>query len=207
MATKLLYMNQGGAKTNTWGSISYKDYEVLCLAEDQGWTKARFKVNEKDGTPNMSVSTPDKEYTSAISAIKDIDITKHNVRPALTFQWRAPHIRVVFVHLKSGSELTADDEFKSITTTFQSLFFDPKVDTRILWIGDFNRATEDTVKSCLTANKFGEPTALLKTGGVSHWDLDRAYATGDWKGISVDASVASTSTDNLHAAIEIEIKN
>ena len=186
----ILYMNQGGG--GQWGAIRYSDYQLILLAESEV-EKQNFAMNWKSSnTPVMSVQQSNTAGR-IISEVTDLDVTAQQVRPMATFITK-DNIRVVFVHLKSGSEKFATDALTAAVAAVQNIEqFGAK--HPILWIGDFNRAigsVMDTVGA----------KPVFQGGGQAWWDLDRAYISGDWSKYKVDASTPSTAgADHGHAAI------
>lgn len=195
---KILYMNQGGR--GEWGAVRYLDFDILLLAEWQA-AKEGFDVNwcSGDSLPTMSVQLR-SDLDRPISAVRDVDITAKTVRPIVTFtttQKSNVGIRVVFMHLKSGSEPLATDALKlAVTGVIKREAEEPKP-RPILWIGDFNRAAEDVIPGA---------TPLWIGGGHSWWPLDRAYVTGDWSGLRREVSVVTFAPfDHNHTGLGVEI--
>jgi hypothetical protein len=185
-------MNQGGGGQH--GAIKYSDYDIIVLAESC-IQKQGFNVRWSSKTlPEMSVQIKDSAGR-LISEPEDVMPTYDGVRPVISFLIKGFNVRVVFVHLKSGSTKLADEELSTAITAVQDKdqFNGAK---RTLWIGDFNRARwpGSLDVECLTVG-----------GGNAGWDLDRAYVTGDWTGsnVRVNKSPSTAVLDHSHMAIDI----
>lgn len=172
---KIFYMNQGSA--GEYGAVDYRAFDVVLIAEDGALTKQGFLQAWKDGKPLMSVQVKaDAEggrTSRIISNVRDLDVTAEHVRPIATFQITKLGIRVVFVHLKSADRTAATEALERAAA---KVYSDPanKAKEPILWIGDFNRASEEVLAELVGAR------CLVADGGHSQWRLDRAYASGDW---------------------------
>lgn len=187
-------MNQGVG--GQWGAIKYSDYSVIMLAESADVKIGFFPIwnSAKDSLPVMSVQTG---AGRVITGPTDLFTAAQHVRPVVTFQITGGDaVRVVFMHLKSGNEKAAS----AALATAVDMIVAKQTNhlEKVIWIGDFNRATTDHL-----ANTFKNVQALIQAGGVAAWSLDCAYATGDWTGYTLSASVVSKSSDNDHAAIAI----
>jgi len=196
---KIFYMNQGGAKTNVWGGISYSNYDILLLAEsDQEKKDFSLDWYSKDSTPVMSVQTSANHRTRVIENIEDVDGTSRHVRPLVRFHIKGTNIRVYFFHLKSASEKAASEALK---TAVEAEKADIKLggNRKVLWIGDFNRADDEVLQELRPCD------LLIAAGGVSKWPLDRVYATGSWGKGEVTAGKITQSTDNAHAGVAVEL--
>ncbi|HEY6527823.1 MAG TPA: hypothetical protein VIZ65_03945 [Cellvibrionaceae bacterium] len=88
--------------------------------------------------PEMSVQIKDSAGR-LISEPEDVMTTYDGVRPVISFLIKGFNVRVVFIHLKSGSTKLADEELSAAIAAVQNKdqFNGAK---RTLWIGDFNRA-------------------------------------------------------------------
>lgn len=188
---KILYMNQGGG--GQWGAIKYAIYDLILLAESAIIKDGFDLVWTSKSKPKMSIQANKESGRSTIN-IQDLDNTAQTVRPIITFTTK-DGIRVVFMHLKSGSERYATDALAlAVEAWEEERQFKPEIPT--LWIGDFNRALDDVLP---------EAQLIYAGGGQSHWDLDRAYITGDWSAFDIHASNPSTAgADHGHVAIEVE---
>jgi len=192
---KLFYMNQGGG--GNWGAIKYKDYSVIMLAESDvvkdGFTLAWD--SKKDSVPVMSIQTASGRI---IATPKDLDTTAQHVRPLVTFTINGGDaVRVVFMHLKSADAAAATLALNAAVDIVLANQFGKA--EKVIWIGDFNRAKPDHLKAT-----FGDIQTLVLAGGQAAWDLDCAYATGDWKGYTLAAAVVSIAGDNAHAGLAVE---
>ncbi|UCD85819.1 MAG: hypothetical protein JSU92_06385 [Deltaproteobacteria bacterium] len=190
---RILYMNQGGG--GQWGAIKYANYDLVLLAESNV-LKEGFSLNwESKTNPVMSIQQKDGAGR-IITEVTDLDVTAQQVRPMVTFTTK-DGIRVVFVHLKSGSVNFATYALEAaIDAVKKKTQFDPK--PLILWIGDFNRADGKLM------DELGAKT-IFSGGGQAWWDLDRAYISGDWKNYEIIASTpAKAGADHDHAAIGFE---
>lgn len=196
---KVFYMNQGGG--GHWGAVRYSKYDLLLLAECRD-PKQGFDVQYASGTkPSMSVQVAQGSRTRVITAAKDVDSRLEAVRPLLTFQITSPNIRVVFFHLKSGSEKLASEELRQAVKGLTTLYV-LGTNAPILWVGDFNRAADDAISA-----EFGKVTSIIQGGGYSGWYLDRVLVTGDWGHLAVEATkVSNAATDHDHIGIEITIE-
>jgi hypothetical protein len=195
---KIFYMNQGGG--GHWGAVKYSQYDLLLLAECPD-PKSKFKVTyASKAKPTMSVQVPVDRSARVITDAKDLDTTVGAVRPLVSFQVTNPNFRVVFFHLKSGSERVASEELKKAVGGLNTLY-DLKFQTPILWVGDFNRAVDDEI-----AAKFGEVTTIFEGGGYAGWHLDRVLTTGDWRPLVATAEeVTKAALDHNHKGIAITI--
>jgi hypothetical protein len=193
---KILYMNQGGG--GNWGAIRYSDYNVLCLAECSVIKQDFDEVDSPghSGVPRMSIQVRESAGR-VITEVRDLDGTAQGTRALLTFKVKTPSIRVVFFHLKSANAVQATHELQLAVAGLSSRNIAPT--DPILWIGDFNRADEDSL------SPLPDIESILEGGGQALWNLDRAMITGTWAQ-KVTAKVQSTSGDNGHIAIEVEIE-
>jgi hypothetical protein len=188
---KILYMNQGGGE---WGAIKYKDYDIILLAESDNLKPGFSSLWTSTNIPVMSVQTATAQGRIA-SSPSDIDRTYSSTRPIVTFttaHLKPETIRVVFVHLKSADDRMANNE---LALAIRSIARFPSLPT--LWIGDFNRASDALM---------GFAHLLYQGGGAARWNLDRAYASGDWASHDITAKNEATSSDNLHEAISFSYK-
>lgn len=193
----ILYMNQGGG--GQWGAIRYSDYDLILLAESN-IVKQGFSLNWQSNTqPVMSIQN--KENAGRIiTGVTDLDVNAHHVRPMVTFTTTKEginNIRVVFVHLKSGNKRLATEALvAAIHAVKAKTHFARQLP--ILWIGDFNRADGEVMKTELEAQ------TVFSGGGQAWWDLDRAYISGDWSHYNLHASTPATAgADHSHAAIGV----
>ena len=188
-------MNQGSSGGNA-GAVEYSNYDVIMLAESV-IVKEGFVLTwrSKDSTPTMSVQT--KTGARSISTPSDLDYTSATVRPLVTFTINGGSaVRVVFMHLKSANEPAATAALAAAIDAVIAKQF--CTNERVIWIGDFNRAKKDHLKS-----KFADLQVVTEAGGQSQWDLDCAYASGGWKGFKMKGNVVSVSGDNAHAGIAV----
>jgi hypothetical protein len=190
-------MNQGGG--GNWGAIDYRPYDIIALAESNV-VKNRFKLNWNSGTPVMSVQEAD-DNKRHLTEVQDLDPLGQQVRPIVTFTNPDTNLRVVFMHLKSASVPYATDALNATVDALgKKLHGTAQQNQKILWIGDFNRADDSYLKKTCNAN------LLYAGGGQALWNLDRAYASGDWTGFSCSSSVVSVSGDNAHIAIAVTVE-
>lgn len=190
----ILYMNQG--VKGDWGAIKYSGYDIICLAEsDQAKHNFDLAWKSSDSDPVMSIQQQDGKRT--IISPKDIDSLCKTVRPMVTFTIKGSSVRVVFVHLKSGSQKFASDALNLASEEVQILN-SFKADTPVLWIGDFNRADPGILR-----NTFGNAKCLHEGGGHAKWNLDRVYITGRWSS-EPTVKLASVSTaDHGHQGLSV----
>ncbi|WP_431822697.1 hypothetical protein [Burkholderia sp. F1] len=194
---KIFYMNQGGR--GQWGAIKYQDFDLVLLAESDV-VKQGFERNWRGGNPVMSVQQK-ADAGRVITGVTDLDVLAQQVRPLATFTIRGDDIRVVFVHLKSGNVTYATDALNAaVSAIVDKGQFGYQSTQKTLWIGDFNRANDsELIRRCGVK-------VLFAGGGYSDWDLDRVYASGDWRGYACTAKKKSyAGADNNHAGIEISI--
>ncbi|HYF96019.1 MAG TPA: hypothetical protein VD969_27720 [Symbiobacteriaceae bacterium] len=185
----ILYMNQGGG--GQWGAIRYSEYDLILLAEST-ITKEGFGLTWRSGTqPEMSIQTK-VNAGRGITGVEDLDRTDREVRPSVTFTTvKEGPIRVVFVHLKSGSVPIATNALKAAIRAVKDRY---ERELPTLWIGDFNRADGGAMNEV-------RAQAVFAGGGQAWWDLDRAYISGDWSDYVITQSTPAISDDHGHAAI------
>lgn len=213
---KIFYMNQGGKGNH--GAVGYLHFNILLIAEsdnefdgfDRHYISAnkphmsihvRKPVAPSDGVKtraaaaaSSSSSSSSGHDTRSIVAIKDLDATASAVRPLVSFQLKEPNIRVVFVHLKSGSQALAE---KELTTAKESIEKIQVHNQPTLWVGDFNRAL-------VGQSGF---TPLFKGGGQAAWYLDRVYVSHWKKGSEPTAKgLAVNTADHGHEGLVIEFQ-
>ncbi|KWE50636.1 hypothetical protein WL76_19695 [Burkholderia ubonensis] len=193
---KIFYMNQGGG--GQWGAIRYGDFDLVLLAES-AVVKQGFALNWSGGTPVMSVQQK-ADAGRIITEVTDLDVLAQQVRPLATFTTR-DNVRVVFVHLKSGNVTYATNALNAaVSAIVDKGQFGYQSTQKTLWIGDFNRANDsELVRRC-------GAQALYAGGGYYEWDLDRVYASGDWRGYNCTVETKSfAGADHNHVGIGIAI--
>ncbi|KVQ17432.1 hypothetical protein [Burkholderia ubonensis] len=192
----IFYMNQGGG--GQWGAIPYRDFDLVLLAES-AIVKQGFALNWSGGMPVMSVQQ-NADAGRIITEVTDLDILAQQVRPLATFTTR-DNVRVVFVHLKSGNVTYATQALNAaVNAIIDQRQFGYQSMQKTLWIGDFNRADDSELKRRCGAQ------VLFAGGGYYEWDLDRVYASGDWRGYGCTVETKSfAGADHNHVGIGIAI--
>jgi len=192
---KLFYMNQGSK--GELGAVKYSEYDALFLCESSDKAKTGFiyHYQSKDSAPVMTIQVRDGGGR-LLSETKDISKTAKSTRPLLATSLGT--ITIIFFHLKSGNAKTATTELEEAFLVMKSLMQE-NPDKKILWIGDFNRASDNMIKGLGLKEYYAG-------GGQATWDLDRVYASGKWDNGELKVEQKTTAAgDHGHVGLAIHL--
>lgn len=202
MTTTILYMNQGGG--GDWGAVAYASYDILAIAESST-TKKGFSETYSSAThPVMTIFIRDGRRGRVITEAKDVDYLYESTRPLVMFQLVASKLHVVFVHLKSANVKKANAELEEACSAAAKHLAGTSF-KGVLWIGDFNRATQDPATTF--GRWFPKTEVLFASGGQAKWNLDRVYYSylHERDRLDIETKKATKSSDHGHVGIKIVI--
>ena len=207
---KILYENSGGKGGSGANATVEGKCSLLCYAEGVNGERHGFTLVAHNDQPRCQalISKRDIDATNKKLVVNYLKSKKtgDGLRDAEVVQLirHGKNLLLYLVHLQSANAVVADEQLRKLIA--DHIRDHPQEDALI--IGDFNRATEATIKKQVEQNG-AKLKVIVDGGGCSRWILDRCYMVhfGHTKGVKdVTAEIERTNVhDHNHATLIVSV--